>query len=46
MNLRDDESKIFDMLIKNYFIVKIADTLKMSTQTVGRRIKAKMKNLE
>lgn len=49
MNLLDDESEIFDMLVKNYSIVKIADALKMSTRTVDRRIKAikaKMKNLE
>lgn len=49
MNLLDDESEIFDMLTRNCSVVKIADTLKMSTRTVDRRIKAireKMKNLE
>lgn len=39
MNLTEDESKIFDMLTKNYSIVKIADTMQMSTRTVDRRIK-------
>lgn len=39
MNLTDDEAKIFDMLTKNYSVVKIADTLQMSTRTVDRRIK-------
>lgn len=39
MNLTDDETKIFDMLTKNYSIVKIADALQMSTRTVDRRIK-------
>lgn len=49
MNLTDDETKIFDMLVKNYSIIKIADTLKMSTRTVDRRIKnikIKMKNIK
>lgn len=49
MNLLDDESEIFDMLTRNCSVVKIADTLKMSTRTVDRRIKSirqKMKNLE
>lgn len=49
MNLLEDESKIFDMLVKNYSIVKMADSLKMSTRTVDRKIrniKVKMKNLE
>lgn len=49
MNLLDDESTIFDMLVKNYSIVKMADTLKMSTRSIDRRIKnikKKMKNLE
>lgn len=49
MNLLDDESMIFDMLVKNYSIVKIADILKMSTRSVDRRIrniKKKMENLE
>lgn len=46
-NLSEDETKIFDMLTKNYSIVKISDSLKMSTRTVDRRIKSirdKMKN--
>ena len=49
MNLLDDESEIFDMLVKSYSIVKIADALKMSTRTVDRRIKTikkKMKSIE
>lgn len=49
MNLTEDEEKIFDMLAKNYSVVKISDTLKMSNRTVGRRIKAikeKMKNIK
>ena len=49
MNLLDDESDIFDMLTRNCSVVKIADSLKMSTRTVDRRIKSireKMKNLE
>lgn len=39
MNLTEDETKIFDMLAKNYSVVKIADSMKMSTRTVDRRIK-------
>lgn len=39
MNLTDDEEKIFDMLIKNYSVVKIASIMQMSTRTVDRRIK-------
>lgn len=39
MNLTEDEIKIFDMLTKNYSIVKIADSMQMSTRTVDRRIK-------
>lgn len=39
MNLTEDEEKIFDMLTKNYSIVKIADVMQMSTRTVDRRIK-------
>lgn len=39
MNLTDDEEEIFDMLAKNYSIVKIADVMQMSTRTVDRRIK-------
>lgn len=39
MNLTEDEEKIFDMLIKNYSVVKIADVMQMSTRTVDRRIK-------
>lgn len=49
MNLLDDESIIFDMLVKNYSIVRIADISKMSTRSVDRRIrniKKKMDNLE
>lgn len=49
MNLTDDETKIFDMLTKNYSIIRIADILKMSTRTVDRRIKnirIKMENIE
>lgn len=46
-NLSEDETKIFDMLTKNYSVVKIADSLRMSTRTVDRRIKSirdKLKN--
>lgn len=39
MNLTEDEEKIFDMLLKNYSIVKIACIMQMSTRTVDRRIK-------
>lgn len=39
MNLTDDEENIFDMLTKNYSVVKIADIMQMSTRTVDRRIK-------
>lgn len=39
MNLTEDEEKIFDMLLKNYSIVKIAGIMQMSTRTVDRRIK-------
>lgn len=39
MNLTNDEEKIFDMLTKNYSVVKIADSMQMSTRTVDRRIK-------
>lgn len=39
MNLTEDEEKIFDMLTKNYSVVKIADVMQMSTRTVDRRIK-------
>lgn len=39
MNLTEDEEKIFDMLTKNYSVVKIADIMQMSTRTVDRRIK-------
>ena len=39
MNLAEDEEKVFDMLVKNYSIVKIADIMQMSTRTVDRRIK-------
>lgn len=39
MNLTEDEEKIFDMLAKNYSIVKIAGIMQMSTRTVDRRIK-------
>lgn len=39
MNLTEDEEKIFDMLAKNYSVVKIADVMQMSTRTVDRRIK-------
>ncbi len=48
MNLTEDEEQIFDMLTKNYSIVKIADVMQMSTRTVDRRIKnikLKMKNI-
>lgn len=47
MNLIEDEEKIFDMLTKNYSVVKIAGVMQMSTRTVDRRIKnikTKMKN--
>lgn len=40
MNLTDEEEKIFDMLTKNYSIVKIAGIMQMSTRTVDRRIKS------
>lgn len=49
LNFSEDETMIFDMLVKNYSIVKMADTLKMSTRSIDRRIqniKKKMKNLE
>ena len=49
INLLDDETVIFDMLVKNYSIVKIADILKMSTRSIDRRIrniKKKMESLE
>lgn len=39
MNLTEDEEKIFDMLTKNYSVVKIASVMQMSTRTVDRRIK-------
>lgn len=39
MNLTEEETKIFDMLVKNYSIVKIASLIQMSTRTVDRRIK-------
>lgn len=39
MNLTEDEEKIFDMLTRNYSVVKIADVMQMSTRTVDRRIK-------
>lgn len=39
MNLTEDEEQIFDMLLKNYTVVKIASVMKMSTRTVDRRIK-------
>lgn len=39
MNLTEEEEQIFDMLVKNYSIVKIADVMQMSTRTVDRRIK-------
>lgn len=40
MNLTEDEEQIFDMLAKNYSIVKIASVMQMSTRTVDRRIKS------
>lgn len=46
-NFSDDETKIFDMLTRNYSIIKISDSLKMSTRTVDRRInsiRCKLKN--
>lgn len=48
MNLTEDEEQIFDMLTKNYSVVKIAGIMQMSTRTVDRRIKSireKMNNL-
>lgn len=39
MNLTEDEEKIFDMLTKNYSVVKISGVMQMSTRTVDRRIK-------
>lgn len=39
MNLTEDEERIFDMLTKNYSIVKIAGVMQMSTRTVDRRIR-------
>lgn len=48
MNLSEEESEIFDMLTKEYSIVKMSDTMKMSTRTVDRRIKSikeKLKNV-
>ncbi|MCI8511227.1 MAG: hypothetical protein HFE83_04440 [Lachnospiraceae bacterium] len=49
MNLTEDEGHIFDMLTKNYSVVKIASVMQMSTRTVDRRIKSireKMNNLQ
>lgn len=49
MNLTEEETKIFDMLTKNYSVVKIASVMQMSTRTVDRRIKSireKMNNLQ
>lgn len=40
MNLTEDEEQIFDMLTKNYSVVKIASVMQMSTRTVDRRIKS------
>lgn len=40
MNLTEDEEKIFDMLTKNYSVVKMASVMQMSTRTVDRRIKS------
>lgn len=40
MNLTEDEEQIFDMLTKNYSVVKIASIMQMSTRTVDRRIKS------
>lgn len=48
MNLSEEESEIFDMLLKEYSIVKMAGIMKMSTRTVDRRIrsiKEKLKNV-
>ncbi len=39
MNLTEDEEQIFNMLTKNYSVVKIASVMQMSTRTVDRRIK-------
>lgn len=39
MNLTEDEEQIFDMLTKNYSVVKIAGVMQMSTRTIDRRIK-------
>lgn len=49
MNLTEDEEQIFDMLTKNYSVVKIASIMQMSTRTVDRRIKSireKINNLQ
>lgn len=49
MNLTEDEEQIFNMLTKNYSVVKIAGVMQMSTRTVDRRIKSireKMNNLQ
>lgn len=49
LNFLEDEVMIFDMLVKNYSIVKMADILKMSTRSIDRRIqniKKKMENLK
>lgn len=40
MNLTEDEEQIFDMLTKNYSVVKISGIMQMSTRTVDRRIKS------
>lgn len=40
MNLTEDEEQIFNMLTKNYSVIKIADSMQMSTRTVDRRIKS------
>lgn len=39
MNLTEEEEQVFDMLTKNYSVVKIAGVMQMSTRTVDRRIK-------
>lgn len=49
MNLTEDEEQVFDMLTKNYSVVKIAGIMQMSTRTVDRRIKSireKINNLQ
>ena len=40
LNLSEDESKIFDMLMKKKSIQQIADDVCMSTRTVNRKVQS------